>query len=148
MAAMPAAMGSLVFKRMISMFLCRISSRPMSWYLQALFTSGCYPPQSWFIERFYCIAIEDPAPTHGRYEKCPIKACALLMTSADDNFWTYDKALDYYRYNLIDYLDTEDKGCLLAGGCGDTNGKPQIAQTGWLEKGYEFGKRIMNQGHR
>ena len=96
-----------------------------------------------FIERFYCIAIEDKNPGHGRYEKYPIKACALLMTSADDNFWTYDKVRDYYRYNLIDYLDMEDKGCLFAGGCGDTNGKPQIVQTEWLDKAYDFGRKIL-----
>lgn len=37
-----------------------------------------------FIERFYCIAEEDPDPPFGRYEKYPVKDCALLMTSADD----------------------------------------------------------------
>lgn len=31
---------------------------------------------------------------------------------------------------------------LLAGGCGDTNGKPQIDKTGYLEKAFEFGKNI------
>ena len=30
-----------------------------------------------FIERFYCIAAEDPNPPLGRYEKYPIKDCAL-----------------------------------------------------------------------
>ena len=39
-----------------------------------------------FIERFYCIAQEDPNPPLGRYEKYPIKDCALLMTSADNFF--------------------------------------------------------------
>ena len=29
-----------------------------------------------FIERFYCIAEEDPAPPLGRYEKYPVKDCA------------------------------------------------------------------------
>ena len=33
-----------------------------------------------------CIAEEDPNPPLGRYEKYPIKDCALLMTSADDFF--------------------------------------------------------------
>lgn len=42
-----------------------------------------------FIERFYSIAQEDPAPPLGRYEKYPVKDCALLMTSADDFFWTF-----------------------------------------------------------
>ena len=31
------------------------------------------------IERFYCIAEEDPNPPLGRYEKYPSKDCALLM---------------------------------------------------------------------
>jgi multimeric flavodoxin WrbA len=39
-----------------------------------------------FIERFYCIAEEDPNPPIGRYEKYPVKDCALLMTSADNFF--------------------------------------------------------------
>lgn len=32
-----------------------------------------------FIERFYCIAEEDPNPPLGRYEKYPVKDAALLM---------------------------------------------------------------------
>lgn len=31
---------------------------------------------------------------------------------------------------------------LLAGGCGDTNGKPQIDKTNHLKEAYEFGKNI------
>lgn len=31
---------------------------------------------------------------------------------------------------------------LLCGGCGDTNGKPQIDATGHLERAYEFGRRL------
>ena len=37
-----------------------------------------------FIERFYCIAREDPNPPLGRYEKYPVKDSVLLMTSADN----------------------------------------------------------------
>ena len=48
-----------------------------------------------FIERFYCIAEEDPNPPFGRYEKYPVKDCALLMTSADDFFWTFEQAVSY-----------------------------------------------------
>ena len=43
-----------------------------------------------FIERFYCIAEEDPAPLFGRYEKYPVKDCVLLMTAADNFFWTFE----------------------------------------------------------
>ena len=95
-----------------------------------------------FIERFYCIAQEDPHPPLGRYEKYPVKDAALLMTSADNYFWTYEQAISYYRFAVIHYIGFHDKGMLLAGGCGSTNGKPQIDKTPHLTEAYEFGKRI------
>lgn len=95
-----------------------------------------------FIERFYCIAQEDEAPPLGRYEKYPVKDCALLMTAADNFFWTFEQAVSYYNFALVNYIGFRDKGMLLAGGCGDTNGRPQIGKTGHLEEAYEFGKRI------
>lgn len=95
-----------------------------------------------FIERFYCIAEEDPNPPFGRYEKYPIKDAVLLMTSADDFFWTYEQAVSYYKFAIIDYIGFNDKGMLLAGGCGDTNGKPQIDKTSHLTEAYNFGKSI------
>ena len=95
-----------------------------------------------FIERFYCIAQEDPDPPFGRYEKYPVKDCALLMTAADNFFWTFEQAVSYYRFTLIRYIGFHDKGMLLAGGCGDTNGKPQISNTGHLQEAYHFGRRI------
>ena len=97
-----------------------------------------------FIERFYCIAEEDPNPPLGRYEKYPIKDCALLMTSADDFFWTFEQAVSYYQFALVNYIGFHDKGMLLAGGCGDTNGEPQIFKTQHLERAYRFGKSIYN----
>ncbi len=95
-----------------------------------------------FIERFYCIAEEDPNPPYGRYEKYPIKDAALLMTAADDFFWTYEQAVSYYKFAIINYIGFHDKGMVLAGGCGDTNGKPQIDKTKHLQEAYEFGKNI------
>ena len=95
-----------------------------------------------FIERFYCIAEEDPNPPFGRYERYPVKDAALLMTSADDFFWTYEQAVSYYKFTIINYIGFRDKGMLLAGGCGDTNGKPQIAKTDHLREAYDFGKNI------
>lgn len=95
-----------------------------------------------FIERFYCIAEEDPNPPLGRYEKYPVKDSALLMTSADEFFWTFEQAVSYYQFAVVNYIGFHDKGMLLAGGCGDTNGKPQIDKTEWLEKAYEFGKNV------
>ena len=95
-----------------------------------------------FIERFYCIAEEDLNPPLGRYEKYPVKDCALLITSADNYFWTFEQAVSYYKFSLVNYIGFNDKGILLAGGCGDTNGKPQIDRTPHLKSAYEFGKNI------
>ena len=98
-----------------------------------------------FIERFYCIAEEDPDPPLGRYERYPVKDCALLMTAADNFFWTFDQAVSYYQFALVNYIGFHDKGMLLAGGCGDTNGKPQIDKTEHLQKAYLFGKNIYSE---
>ena len=95
-----------------------------------------------FIERFYNIAEYDPNPPLGRYEKYPEKDCALLMTAADDFFWTFEQAVSYYRFTLVNYIGFHDMGMFLAGGCGDTNGKPQIDKTPHLQQVYEFGKNL------
>lgn len=95
-----------------------------------------------FIERFYCIAEEDPQPPYGRYERYPVKDSALLMTSADEFFWTFEQAVSYYHFAIVNYIGFQDKGMVLAGGCGDTNGQPQIDKTEHLQKAYEFGKHI------
>ena len=95
-----------------------------------------------FIERFYCIAEEDPDPPFGRYEKYPVKDCALLMTSAGDFFWTFEQAVSYYQFALVNYIGFHDKGMLLAGGCGDMNGPPQIDKTEHLEWAYLFGREL------
>lgn len=95
-----------------------------------------------FIERFYCIAEEDENPPFGRYERYPVRDCALLMTAADNYFWTFEQAASYYQFTLVNYIGFHDKGMLLAGGCGDTNGKPEIAKTNHLQNAYHFGKAI------
>lgn len=97
-----------------------------------------------FIERLYCIAEEDSNSPLGRYEKYPVKDCALLMTSADDFFWTFEQAVSYYQFALINYIGFHDKGMVLAGGCGDTNGRPQIRAES-LQKAYEFGRTIYKE---
>lgn len=99
-----------------------------------------------FVERLYSVAEHDPNPPLGRYEKYPEKDCALLMTAADDLFWTFEQAVAYYRFALVNYIGFRDRGTLLAGGCGSTNGKPRIAETGHLERAYEFGKALYPQG--
>ena len=98
-----------------------------------------------FIERFYCIAEEDNDPPLGRYERYPEKDCALLMTAADNFFWTFEQAVFYYKFTLVNYIGFRDKGMLLAGGCGDTNGKPQIDKTEHLTAAYKFGKNIYGE---
>ena len=95
-----------------------------------------------FIERFYCIAQKDDNPPLGRYEKYPVHDCALLMTSADDFFWTFEQAVSYYQFTMVNYIGFHNKGMLLAGGCGDTNGRPGIGKTDHLMEAYEFGKQI------
>ena len=95
-----------------------------------------------FIERFYCIAQKDDNPPLGRYEKYPVHDCALLMTSADDFFWIFEQAVSYYQFTMVNYIGFHNKGMLLAGGCGDTNGRPGIGKTDHLMEAYEFGKRI------
>lgn len=94
------------------------------------------------IERFYAIAQEDTDPPLGRYERYPQKDCALLMTSADQFFWTFEQAVSYYQFALVHYIGFHDRGMLLAGGCGDTNGKPRIQETSYLDQAYEFGRTI------
>lgn len=95
-----------------------------------------------FIERFYCLAEEDENPPLGRYEKYPVKDCALLMTSADNYFWTFEQAVSYYQFTFVNYMGFHDKGMLLAGGCGDTNGRPGIDKTEHLKKAYKFGRQL------
>lgn len=95
-----------------------------------------------FIERFYCIAEEDSNPPLGRYEKYPIKDCAMLMTSADNFFWTFEQVVSYYQFALVNYIGFHNKGMILAGDCGDTNGKPQIDKTHHLIDAYDFGRSL------
>ena len=68
------------------------------------------------IERFYSLARPDAAPPRGRYEAYPEKDCVLLMTAADDLFWTFEQAVSYYRFALVNYIGFADRGVLLAGG--------------------------------
>ncbi len=76
---------------------------------------------------------------------CAIKDCAMLMTSADDFFWTFEQAVSYYQFALVNYIGFYDKGMVPAGGCGDTNGRPQIDRMAHLQEAYEFGKNIYSQ---
>ncbi len=71
-----------------------------------------------FIERLYALAAEDRDSPLGRYERYPHKDCVLLMTAADNFFWTFEQAVSYYNFAVINYLGWSDKGMVLAGECG------------------------------
>ena len=101
-----------------------------------------------FIERFYCLAEPDPNPPLERYEKYPEKDCTLLVTSADDFFWKFEQVVSYYKFNMVNYMGFHDKGMILAGGCCDTSGKPEIDKTDHLQEAYEFGRNLYGgDGH-
>lgn len=76
----------------------------------------------------------------GRYELYAKKDCALLITATDNFFWTFEQAVSYYKFTLVNYIGFHDNGILLTGGCGDTNSKPQIDKTEHLTAAYQFGK--------
>ncbi len=97
------------------------------------------------IERFYSLAQPDPAPPFGRYERYPTKDCVLLMTAADDLFWTFEQAVSYYRFALVRYIGFRDRGCYLAGGCGETDGPPAIDGTRHIEGVYSFAKGLFRE---
>lgn len=98
-----------------------------------------------FIERFYAIADVDNQPLKGRYENYGNKDCALLMTAADDLFWTFEQATSYYQFTCINYLGWNDKGMLLAGGCGGSQTKKNIAETGHLAAAFNFGSTLYTE---
>ena len=43
------------------------------------------------------------------------------MTSGDNFFWTFEQAVSYYKFALVNYIGFHDKGMILAGGCDDRN---------------------------
>lgn len=95
-----------------------------------------------FIERFYALSMEDSSPPLGRYEKYPEKNCALLLTAADNFFWTFEQAVSYYKFAIINYVGWHDQGMVLAGGCGGVGAERQIAKTTFLQEAYELGNKI------
>ena len=86
-----------------------------------------------FIDRLYAISQND---------EYPYKETFLLMSAGDNHFWTFEQAVSYYQFALVNYIGFHDRGMILAGGCGDTNGAGRIKETQWLEKAFEFGKNI------
>lgn len=70
------------------------------------------------------------------------RECALLMTAFADDFWTFEQAVSYYRFNCVKYLGWKDVGMVLAGNCGGVGEKRRIEETSHLEKAYAFGKSV------
>lgn len=95
-----------------------------------------------FIERLYAIAIQDDNPPLGRYELYPHKDCILLMTAADNFFWTFEQAVSYYHFAIVNYLGWQHKGMVLAGGCGGVDTERKIKQTAYLEEAYKLGSML------
>lgn len=94
------------------------------------------------LERFYSLLEQEPNPTFGRYGKYPfIRDCALLMTAADGDFWTYEQMMNRYRFSLIQYMGFNDKGHVLAYGCGSCEEPPRVDQK-YVDQAYEFGKNV------
>lgn len=71
-----------------------------------------------------------------------IKKADCIVFASPLYFWTVSARIKAYQFTLINYIGFHDKGMLLAGGCGDTNGRPQIDKTDYLIRAYEFGKKI------
>ena len=104
------------------------------------FTFGPYLPESRHLSKDSIALLKKTLIPH--WADMRSKDCALLMTSADNFFWTFEQAVSYYQFAVVNYIGFKDKGMLLAGGCGDTNGRSQIDKTEHLQEAYEFGKHI------
>ena len=95
-----------------------------------------------FLERFYSLLEQNPNPTFGRYGKYSfVEDSALLMTAADGDFWTFEQVMSEYRFTLIQYMGFNDKGQVLAYGCGSCEELPRVNPV-YIEKAYEFGKNV------
>ena len=74
-----------------------------------------------------------------------IKAADCIVFASPLYFWTFEQGVSYYQFALVNYIGFRDRGMVLAGGCGDTNGRPQIDKTEYLQKAYKFGKFIYEE---
>ena len=90
------------------------------------------------LERLYATSSPDSHPPKGRYERYPEKDCVLLVTAADDYFWTFEQVVSYYRFNCVNYLGWHDLGMVLAGGCGGC-GTARMVPEVHLERAHQLG---------
>ena len=50
------------------------------------------------------------------------------------------------RFAMVNYPGCRDHGAYLAGGCGDTNGRPCIAEADHLGRARAFGRTVLMNG--
>lgn len=106
------------------------------------------------IERFYRVPEGDVITglPHDRHETYRTIDTALLVSSADTGWYTYNWLREWYQ-TLCNYLGWNDKGHLFVGGCGEYSWEAEAEQmrqgstkhiedTGGLEAAYEMGREI------
>lgn len=79
---------------------------------------------------------------HSEDTKIFRKRCRSADEFSDDLFCTYEQAVFFYKFTVINYIRFHDKRMLLAGECGDANGNPQFDKTNHLQEAHEFGLNI------
>lgn len=84
-----------------------------------------------FIERLYAVAEND---------EYPHRDTLLLMTAGDDNFWTFEQPVSYYRF-VTKAIGWSDRGMLLVGGCHKENGDRHVPEEA-LQKAHNMGKSL------
>lgn len=70
------------------------------------------------------------------------KESVLLITARLEAPETFEQVISYYQFHCIKYMGWKNKGMVLAGGCGGVYEDRLIAQTKYLEEGYNLGKSV------
>lgn len=97
-----------------------------------------------FIERLFSIENKYPKDKSNKDQNAPTKDIALLITAADSSHFArnFDNLNLYYKVCFLEWLKFNDKGIFLAHGWIDNVKSKGIEKTDFLEKAYEFGKKI------
>lgn len=91
-----------------------------------------------------------PHDWHEMYRNLDV---ALLISSADTGWYTYNWVREWYHTAICNYIGLHDRGHLFVGGCGENSwganaemhrqgSSKHIEDTGGLEAAYEFGRNI------
>lgn len=70
------------------------------------------------------------------------KECILLMTARQNSYEAFEHAVSYYQLNCITHMGWNDRGMVLAGGCGGVKEERLIRETRYLTESYRLGKNI------